>query len=690
MGMRMTFVAIGVSWILSSTVVHAEEVFPMDQWTKVTPEKAGMDAEQLARARDYALTGGGSGMIVRGGKAVMTWGPQKKRYDLKSTTKSIGFTAVGLALADGKIGSLSDKARKYHPDLAAKPSASAKPEWVDEITLFHLATHTSGFEKPGGYGRVLFEPGTKWMYSDAGPNWLAECVTLAYHRDLSDLLFERVFTPIGIRPADLSWRANMYRPRQIAGVARREFGAGFHANVDAMARIGLLYLRRGRWGGKQLLRADFVASVADTPKAVRGLPVVGQIGSKPLASNHYGLLWWNNDDGALPNVPADAYWSWGLYDSFIVVIPSLDVVVARAGKSWKRGKLTDYQVLGKFLDPIVASITPAPAKAKAPSARPAGPYPPSKLITHITWAPKSSIIRKASGSDNWPCTWGDDNAIYTAYGDGWGFEPKVTGKLSLGLARVTGEADGFRGVNIRSATGEAVGDGARGKKASGMLMVDGVLYMWVRNAAKGEQSQLAWSADHGKTWTWADWKLEPLGYCTFINFGPNYAGARDEYVYVVSHDSPSAYKPADRFVLLRVPADKITDRTAYEFFAGPDAAGKGTWSKQFARRAGVFEHKGLCMRSGLTYNAPLKRYLWVQVLPVGQPRFAGGFGVYEAPEPWGPWATVYFTRQWDVGPGETASFPPRWISADGKTVHLVFSGGDCFSVRKATLTVSGG
>ena len=67
-------------------------------------------------------------------------------------------------------------------------------------------------------------------------------------------------------------------------------------------------------------------------------------------------------------------------------------------------------------------------------------------------------------------------------------------------------------------------------------------------------------------------------------------------------------------------------------------------------------------------------------------RFEGGFGVYDAPEPWGPWTTAYFTEKWDVGPGDTASFPTRWMSADGKTLHLVFSWEDHFAVRKATLT----
>jgi hypothetical protein len=72
------------------------------------------------------------------------------------------------------------------------------------------------------------------------------------------------------------------------------------------------------------------------------------------------------------------------------------------------------------------------------------------------------------------------------------------------------------------------------------------------------------------------------------------------------------------------------------------------------------------------------------------PRFQGGFGIYDAPEPWGPWTTVFFTPDWDVGPGETSSFPTAWMSADGKTLHLMFSGDDSFSVRKAMLALREG
>jgi hypothetical protein len=189
---------------------------------------------------------------------------------------------------------------------------------------------------------------------------------------------------------------------------------------------------------------------------------------------------------------------------------------------------------------------------------------------------------------------------------------------------------------------------------------------------------------------WSDWKFTTSFGCpTFLNFGKNYAGARDGYVYIYSNDHDSAYEPADRMVLARVPKDRITQRDAYEFFRGLDAKGGPTWTKDIKQRGAVFTNKGGCYRSGISYNPALKRYLWCQVLPQSKdkrgPRFHGGFGVYDAPQPWGPWTTVYHTREWDVGPGETSSFPTKWMSADGKTLYLVFSGDDCFSVRRATL-----
>lgn len=318
------------------------------------------------------------------------------------------------------------------------------------------------------------------------------------------------------------------------------------------------------------------------------------------------------------------------------------------------------------------------------------PYAPSPIIARLEWAAKETIVRKAKGGDNWPTTWADDDCLYTAYGDANGFEPFLKEKLSMGLARVEGGPADFRGFNIRSPGFEQKGDGMKGKKASGILMVDGVLYALIRNAGN---SQLAWSADHGQTWTWSDWKFTTSFGCpTFLNFGKNYAGARDEFVYVYSLDHDSAYESANRMVLARVAKTKLKDQSAYEYFQQRTSMREPQWTKEIERRGSVFDHPGKCYRSGITYNAALKRYLWCQILPSSThpqgPRFQGGFGVYDAPEPWGPWTTVYYTEGWDVGPGETSSFPTKWMSDDGKTMHLLFSGDDHFSVRKATLVLA--
>jgi hypothetical protein len=320
------------------------------------------------------------------------------------------------------------------------------------------------------------------------------------------------------------------------------------------------------------------------------------------------------------------------------------------------------------------------------------PYPASPVIAGIEWAPAKTIVRKAAGGDNWPLTWADDDALYTTWGDGTGFEPGVGRKLGMGFARITGPADAFRGENIRSSAEEA-GHGRTGKKAWGMLCASGVLYMAVGHAdRKGGQSQLAWSVDRAKTWTFADWKFERLGLLGFVNYGRNYDGPRDDFVYAYSHDGPRADTPADRFVLLRVPKDRIAVRD-WEFFERIEGD-KPVWTREFARRGGVFKNPDGCLRSAMTYNRGLKRYLWWQQIPAprgsedrGDTRFKGGFAVYDAPRPWGPWTTAFYTRQWDVGPGEHGDFPAKWISTDGRQLYLVFSGDDAFSVRGARLVL---
>jgi CubicO group peptidase (beta-lactamase class C family) len=354
---------------------------PDHGWTRTAAADVGMDDAVLAEAEAYALTGGGSGMIVRRGRLVRSWGDIDRRYDLKSTTKSMGGIALGLALDNNSVA-LTDVAQTRLSSIG-NPTAN-HPEWLPQITVQQLATHTAGFAKPGGYVDQLYQPGTTWSYSDAGLNWLADLLTTVLNEDLASVLNTRVWTALGVvssaggpgdaggaSNADVHWRDNRLRPEgdPAPAIRKRELAAGIFANSNAMARVGLLFLRKGTWGDTRILSESFVSTVSVPPAANAAL-VNPDEPNFPGATTNYGLLWWTNAGGRLPNVPRDAYWAWGLGDSLIVVIPSLDIVAVRAGPQAAVGSSPgarvwndddwngDYAVLAPFLDPIVRSVTP--------------------------------------------------------------------------------------------------------------------------------------------------------------------------------------------------------------------------------------------------------------------------------------------------------------------------------------------
>jgi CubicO group peptidase (beta-lactamase class C family) len=669
------------------------------EWRPAAPEREGVSKEKLDALKDeLARRKTSAFLVVRNDKVVYEWyapghGPDKKHGAASLSKATVAGLALALALGDGKL-KLDTPVAELVPAWKGDPARRA-------ITLRHLGSHTSGLadaeedglphDKLTGWkgdfwkqldppddpftiardkAPVLSEPGAKLRYSNPGIAMLGYAVTASYkggpQKDIRALLRERVMRPIGA--ADGEWSVGYGKTYSVDGLPLVAGWGGGSYTARALARVGRLLLREGDWDGKQVLSREAVRQVTGDA----GLP------------GHCGMGFWTNADGRYPRLPRDTYYGAGAGDQLLVVVPSLKLIVVRQGETLAPEPKGARDVFEAFHDQRVKILLEPLIDAVS-----AAPYPPSQAVTGLAWAPRETIVRKAKGSDNWPLTWADDGHQYTAYGDGNGFEPFVPEKLGLGIARVEGGPDDFAGVNVRAPTAENSRPGKEGKKASGMLMVDGVLYLWARNAGN---SQLAWSADHGKTWEWADWKFTTgFGCPTFLNFGKNYAGARDDFVYVYSPDADSAYQPADRMVLARVPKGKIAERAAYEFFTGLDEKGRPQWSKELARRGAVFSYKGRCYRSGITFDAGLKRYLWVQTIPgtegkKADTRFEGGFAVYDAPEPWGPWTTVYFTEKWDVGPGETASFPTKWMSADGKVVHLVFSGDDHFAVRKATLT----
>ncbi|HTM47360.1 MAG TPA: hypothetical protein VL285_01685, partial [Bryobacteraceae bacterium] len=508
---------------------------------------------------------------------------------------------------------------------------------------------------------VIFPPGTRYHYSNTGMAALSYAVTAslrgAPEPDIRTLLETRIFTPIGIPQSD--WSIGYGEATDLDGlkVVANWGGGGF--TPRATARVGQLLLQRGTWDGRRIVGGEWIEKMV----AYGGTAIPDRMKEEPRAAS--ALCWHINMDGFWQGVPRDAFAGLGAGDQTLLVVPSLNLVVVRNG-----GDLNVDRASILFR-PVVEAIV-----GRAPKA----PYPPSAVIRKITFDPESTIVRKAIDSDNWPITWADDGDLYTSYGDGFGFEPFIRPKLSMGVAKVAGDATAFQGINIRSESGERLGDGKKGLKASGMLMVDGVLYMWVRNAGN---SQIAWSGDHGVSWQWGFRFDKSFGSPAFLNFGKNYAGARDEYVYTFSQDGNSAYGIDDGVTVARAPKSGLRNRGAYEFFERFDAGGKPVWTKDIEKRGPVFSYPGGCQRLDIVYNPGIKRYL--MALSYGH---GGAWGIFDAPEPWGPWTTAFHTENWGLGGTHGYRLPSKWISPDGRTMYLVFSGvkpNDAFCVRRFTL-----
>jgi hypothetical protein len=88
----------------------------------------------------------------------------------------------------------------------------------------------------------------------------------------------------------------------------------------------------------------------------------------------------------------------------------------------------------------------------------------------------------------------------------------------------------------------------------------------------------------------------------------------------------------------------------------------------------------------VVYNPGLKRYL----LALGF-NHNGGWGLYDSPNPWGPWTVAFETEKWDQGGTHGYRLPSKWISPDGRTMQLLFSGikpNDAFCLRQMELRTS--
>ncbi len=140
-------------------------------------------------------------------------------------------------------------------------------------------------------------------------------------------------------------------------------------------------------------------------------------------------------------------------------------------------------------------------------------------------------------------------------------------------------------------------------------------------------------------------------------------------------------------MLARVPKDRIRDKAAYEFFVKRTADGSAVWSGKISERGAVFEHAGNTARLDAVYNRGLRRYLLA--VSYGQGK---GWGLFDAPQPWGPWTTAFSTPDWGLGDTHGYRLPAKWMSVDGRESWLVFSGtkpNDAFCARRMAFDLYG-
>ncbi len=337
----------------------------------------------------------------------------------------------------------------------------------------------------------------------------------------------------------------------------------------------------------------------------------------------------------------------------------------------------------------VAGVLLTVAASQILSADP--PYPPSPVIERVEFD-FTTHKRLAQGSDNWPTTWADDDAIYTSWGDGGGFGGSNSkGRVKLGVARIDGDGGDYRARNIWGGV-DAPNPVQFEGKSYGMLSVDGVLYMWVAKQPNPHlrESRIAVSLDHGATWKLNSWAFtfdDRLTIPTFLNFGRDYAGARDGFVYSYCihptwgpKNAENAYgfdvhKPG-KVYLVRSPKSAILQQGELQFFAGLDNADQPRWSYRMEDKQPVFEDaNGVGWNLSVSHHPGLDRYL---LCTEHAATHAGKLGIFDAAEPWGPWTTAAYEEDWGKGHIEVSAFywnfRTKWLSSDGLSFTLVFTG----------------
>jgi CubicO group peptidase (beta-lactamase class C family) len=271
-----------------------------------------------------------------------------------SISKSVTHALIGRLAASGKIdadravdipawkGVDDPRARITPNQLLAMSSGLPWDEYAggwDESTRMWFTE-----ADPYAYSisvRAKASPGVEWNYSNLGyavlSRLIRDKVSDGAARGVLDFAERELFAPLGMRTPVLNF-----------DVTETPGGSGlFLASARDWARFGLLYLRGGAIGTQQILPADWVKAAI-----------------VPTLDAGYGRSFWlNHTDAAHPlpgrwgmkGAPADAYFARGYLGQFIVIVPSLDLVIVRLGISYRKGG--DIDTVGQMVGEISAAVS---------------------------------------------------------------------------------------------------------------------------------------------------------------------------------------------------------------------------------------------------------------------------------------------------------------------------------------------
>ena len=314
-----------------------------------SPEAQGVSSPGLlafVEAADRKIDGMNSVMIVRHGHVVAEgwWAPYDagSPHSLYSLSKSFTSTAVGLAIAEGKL-SVDDPVLKFFPeDAPSDPSKNLKSMRISDLLRMstgHQTEPTRPKDKPWTAAflaqPVPNKPGTHFLYNTSATYMASAIVQKATGQTVLDYLRPRLFEPLGIEHP--TWEAS---PQGISAG-----GYGLSVRTEDIAKFGQLYLQKGKWDGKQVVPEAWVE--AATARQTSN-------GSAPNSDwdQGYGYQFWRSRHGA--------YRGDGAFGQYCIVLPEQDAVVAITS-----GVKDMQAVLNLVWDELLPALKPSPLPADA-------------------------------------------------------------------------------------------------------------------------------------------------------------------------------------------------------------------------------------------------------------------------------------------------------------------------------------